>query len=163
MHGSTPSPQLGPGHQWRDEGGQAGVQKQKGRREAKSRGGEVRQRPAEIPPFPGIWWTLVRNQAALGSSEGIPGTWAAARNRSPGLSTKILKVIWRLTGFSQYTIQMVFTTHCSLKAMSLKMAPTMGTAGGTYIQRTGWGRSCLLLGSSSQVNQRLRSSHDLLQ
>ena len=63
-------------------------------------------------------------------------SWAAARNRSLGLSTKILKVIWRLTGFSQYTIQMVLTTHCSFKAMSLKMAPTAGTMGRMYVPRT---------------------------
>ena len=63
-------------------------------------------------------------------------SWAAARNRSPGLSTKILKVIRRLTGFSQYTIQMVLTTHCSFKAMSLKMAPMAGTMGRMYVPRT---------------------------
>ena len=63
-------------------------------------------------------------------------SWAAARNRSLGLSTKILKVIWRLTGFSQYTIQMVLTTHCSFKAMSLKMAPMAGTMGRMYVPRT---------------------------
>lgn len=77
-------------------------------------------------------------------------SWAAARNRSPGLSTKILKVIWRLTGFSQYTIQMVFTTHCSLKAMSLKMAPTMGTMGRVYVPRTEeWVKNLPLPRSSS--------------
>ena len=64
-------------------------------------------------------------------------SWAAARNRSLGLSTKILKVIWRLTGFSQYTIQMVLTTHCSFKAMSLKMAPTAGTMGRMYVPTIG--------------------------
>lgn len=37
-----------------------------------------------------------------------------------------------------YTIQMVSTTHCSLKAASLKMTPTEGTVGRSTFQ--GWGR-----------------------
>lgn len=38
-----------------------------------------------------------------------------------------------------HTIQMVSTAHCSLKAMSLKMALTVGIVNGTYILRTGEG------------------------
>lgn len=45
------------------------------------------------------------------------------------------------------------TTHCSLTAASLKMAPTVGTVNGTYIPRTEEGlRSLHLLRSSSWVN-----------
>ena len=42
-----------------------------------------------------------------------------------------------------YTVQMISTIHCSLKAVSLKMAPTVETVGRTYIQaqRREWGAS----------------------
>ena len=36
-----------------------------------------------------------------------------------------------------YTIQMVSTTHCSLKAASLKMTPTEGTVGRSTFQGQG--------------------------
>lgn len=55
---------------------------------------------------------------------------------------------------SVYTVQKVPPTHCSPKTMSLKIAPTVGTLGRTYIPRTeeGWGASIWLdpiLGSTS--------------
>lgn len=40
---------------------------------------------------------------------------------------------------SIYTIQMVSTRPWSLKDTSLKMAPTVGTVGRTYISKTGEG------------------------
>ena len=53
-----------------------------------------------------------------------------------------------------YTVQMVQTTHYSLKAESLKMALTVGMVDRVYIPRTGEGvRSLRLPGSSSRVNQ----------
>lgn len=55
----------------------------------------------------------------------------------------------------------------SLRAASLKMAPTVGMAGGTYIPRTegggGRGRSLWLPWSRSQVNLRSCPLPDLLQ
>ena len=44
-----------------------------------------------------------------------------------------------LMGFSPYSVQMVSTTHCSLKAVSLKMAPSVGPVGRTQLTRTGKG------------------------
>lgn len=60
-----------------------GRQESRDRKERKE-GRKIRGRgnktsSSRSPPFPGIWWPLVRNQAAVGRSEGIPGTWAAAR------------------------------------------------------------------------------------
>ena len=66
-----------------------------------------------------------------------------------------LKFTQRLKGGSvTYTIQVVSTTHCSLKAASLKMGPTVGTVGRVYLPRAGEGRGasdCLgsACGSSS--------------
>lgn len=53
-------------------------------RKERKEGGQGQWRRGETSsrrnsPSPGIWWPLVRNQAAVQSSEGIPGTWAAAR------------------------------------------------------------------------------------
>lgn len=59
---------------------------------------------------------------------------------------------------------MVSPAHCSLKAASLKTAPTMGTVDRTYLPRTG--KVVRSLGwpkSSSWVNQWPRPFSDLLQ
>ena len=50
------------------------------------------------------------------------------KSGSPHQPARILKVyIEALTGFSHVYVQMVSTTHCSLKAESLKIALTVGT------------------------------------
>ena len=36
-----------------------------------------------------------------------------------------------------YTVQMISTPPCSLEAVFLKTAPTVGTVGRTYIPKTG--------------------------
>ena len=67
-------------------------------------------------------------------------------------------------GFSPYSVQMVSTTHCSLKAVSLKMASTVGTVGGTHIPRTGEGmRRLQMPWASSLVNWQSRPLNYLLQ
>lgn len=61
-------------------------------------------------------------------------------NRSPKLPVRIFKVSGEaLSGFSHVCIQMVSTKPCSLKAVSLQMAPTVGTVNRTYIPRMGAG------------------------
>lgn len=51
--------------------------------------------------------------------------------------TRTLKVYREaLVGSVAYIFQMVSLTHCFLKVMSLKTAPSVGIVGGTYIPRT---------------------------
>ena len=67
-------------------------------------------------------------------------------SRSLNLIARIWAYMGALTGFSHITIHMVSTTHYSLKAASLKMAPAVGMVGGMYIprRRRVWGASdCL--------------------
>lgn len=77
-------------------------------------------------------------------------------NRSLKLPVRVLKVsIEPLSGFSHVYLQMVSTKLRSLKALSLQMAPTVGTVNRTYIPRTWVGiRSLQLPRAGSQVNQR---------
>lgn len=61
-------------------------------------------------------------------------------------SARILKVsIEALMSSVTYTIQMVCTVHSSLKAVSLKVTPTVGRVRRTYIPRTWRGMESLQL------------------
>lgn len=80
--------------------------------------------------------------AAVSTSrkKNLPGfSWGCYKtSRSPPLPFRILKVYREtLVGSVIYSVQMASTTHCSLKAVSSNMVPSMGTVGGTYIPRTG--------------------------
>lgn len=61
-------------------------------------------------------------------------------------------------GAVTYTVQMVSTTHCSLKAPSPKLAPSVGTVGRMSIPRTGEEVRCLRLSGSMDVH-RLTGGH----
>lgn len=64
-------------------------------------------------------------------------------------------LMWSVT----YTVQMVSSTHYSLKPASLKTVPTVGTVGGVYIPRTGkdWGASHFLGPSQGSTGDHVLS------
>ena len=86
------------------------------------------------------------------------------KKRSLNWPSRILNVYIEALGLVTYVVQMVSTTHCSLKAVSLKTAPTVGIVGRTYIARS-WEevRSLRLPGSSLWVNWWSHSLDDLFQ
>ena len=83
------------------------------------------------------------------------------------LPTRIIRVYIEALKHSVtyvYTVQIVPTAHCFLKAAGLKRAPTVAMVGRLYIPRTGEGaKSLQLLRCSTQVNQQLYPLNDLLQ
>jgi hypothetical protein len=81
--------------------------------------------------------------------QGLP--WAATDRCISTPAHQNLKSLCR--GRNWLPWHMISTTHCSLKAVSVKIVPAVGLMGRLYISRTGEGKRDLQLPeSSSQVN-----------